>query len=195
MLFYSPVEFASMRRSGMKVIDITRKLDENIAVYEGDPRFSLETWRSIETDAFMLSKIRMGTHTGTHVDAPCHFIEGGKSIYELPLHTFVGRCVVTEDVSKCDLSSGRVLIKSTDKSRMTPAQAQRLADSHVRLVGTELMSVGGDEVHKILLGAGCVILEWIDLSKVRPGKYTLSAAPLKIDADGSPVRACLITED
>ena len=179
----------------MKVIDITHKLDEKTAVYEGDPRFSIETWRNIASDGYMLSKMRMGTHTGTHVDAPRHYIRGGKSVYEMPLHTFVGECIVTEDIDKCDLLTRRVLIKSKGKFSLSVESAQRLIDNRVMLIGTEQMSIGGDEVHELLLGAGCAILEWVDLSKVNPGKYILSAAPLKIDADGSPVRACLIAEE
>ncbi len=177
----------------MKLIDITVKLDEDLAVYKGDPHFMLETWRTIENDGYMLSKIRMGTHSGTHIDAPCHFIDGGKSIYELPLHMFVGKCVVAESADDADCSLGKVLIKG--KNALTEAQARRLVKNHVRLVGTERMSVGTDEVHKILLDAGCVILERIALSRVKPGEYTLSSAPLKIDADGSPVRAYLMTEE
>ena len=143
----------------------------------------------------MLSKVTMGTHTGTHVDAPCHFIKGGKSVYEMPIHMFVGRCAVTDNIDECDLSLRRVLIKGKGKFTLTAQSAKRLADNHVMMVGTEQMSIGDDEVHKILLGAGCAVLEWIDLSKVPAGEYILSAAPLKIDADGSPVRACLIAEE
>lgn len=177
----------------MKIIDITQKLDENTTVYQGDPRFVMETFRSIEKDNFMLSKLRMGTHTGTHVDAPCHFMRGGKTISEIPLKVFVGDCVVVNDLSEFNGGAERVLIKGGQ--RLNEADAQKLVDLRVCLIGTGNLSIGGDAVHKILLGHGCMILESLDLKKTEPGKYLLSAAPLKIDGDGSPVRACLIVKD
>ena len=73
----------------MEIIDISIKLDENTPVYAGDPRFQKEIWRSVDRDQYMLSKLRMGTHTGTHVDAPCHFIEKARAICDLSLRKFV----------------------------------------------------------------------------------------------------------
>lgn len=178
----------------MKVLDITRKLDESIPVYQGDPRFSLEVWRSIDKDSFMLSKIRMGTHSGTHIDAPCHFIEGGKSVYELPIQTLVGPCVVTDDPTKCSYATRRVLVRGA-KGRLDAETARLLIKNGVSVIGTEHQSIGDDDVHKILLGNDCIIIECLCLDKVAPGEYTLCAPPLKIEADGSPVRACLIKEE
>lgn len=176
----------------MEIIDITIKLDENTPIYAGDPRFSREVWRSVQQDTYMLSKLRMGSHTGTHVDAPCHFIDGAKSVYGMPLHKFVGYCKVYDTFADYDGTAKRVLFK--DKARLTAEQAEILVKDQVELVGTEAASIGDDEVHKILLNRECVILEWLNLSKADAGKYFLSAAPLKIDADGSPVRACLVKD-
>ena len=175
----------------MEIIDITIKLDENTPIYAGDPRFEREVWRCVENDQYMLSKLRMGSHTGTHVDAPCHFIDKGKSIYELPLKKFVGDCVVLDSIDDYDGKAEKVLLKGKN-AKLTIAQAQKLVDHRVTLVGTEAASIGGDEVHKVLLGSECVILEWLSLEKVPVGEYFLNAAPLKIDADGSPVRAYLV---
>lgn len=177
----------------MRVKDITMLLDENVPIYEGDPRFSVEPRRSIQDDGYALSKLRMGSHTGTHVDAPCHFIEGGKMVAELPLKIFVGRCLVVEDVEDVPEGMHRVLLSSKKGAgRLTAAQAEKLLKKRVRLIGTEHLSIGDDQVHRLLLGNDCVILEALDLSGVEPGEYLLSAAPLKIEADGSPLRACLI---
>lgn len=178
------------------MIDITLKLDENTAVYEGDPRFYLERWRNIEQDGFMLSRITMGTHTGTHMDAPCHFIEGGKAICDLPLDLFVGECLVTDNINAFTGGYKRVLFScAKGGGRLTEEQARRLVDLRVCLVGTEMLSIGNDAVHKILLGADCAIIEKLNLRQVRPGTYDLCAAPLKIDADGTPVRAFLIERE
>jgi len=180
----------------MRVIDITHKLDEDVMIYEGDPRFSCETWRCIRDDGYMLSIMRMGTHTGTHVDAPCHFIDGGKTVAELPIKWFVGRCVVIDNVDELEPGISRVLLtERTGGGRLTLQQAQRLLDMRVRLVGTEKLSIGNDQVHRLLLGNECVILEALNMKDVAAGNYILSAAPLKIDADGSPLRACLIEPD
>ncbi len=180
----------------MRVIDITHKLDENVIIYEGDPRFSCETWRSVKDDGYMLSKMRMGTHTGTHVDAPCHFIDGGKTIAEVPLKRFVGKCIVTDDVDSIQPDCSRVIITAkSNGGKLTIQQAQKLLDSKVRLVGTGELSIGNDDVHKLLLANECVILEALNLQDAKVGSYILSAAPLKINADGSPIRACLIEPD
>ena len=77
-------------------------------------------------------------------------------------------------------------------AKLTLAQAQKLIESRALLIGTEAASIGDDEVHRILLGGECILLEWLALEKAPAGKYFLNAAPLKIDADGSPVRAYLI---
>lgn len=174
----------------MEIIDISIKLDENTPVYAGDPRFQREVWRSVDRDTYMLSKLRMGTHTGTHVDAPSHYYDEAKSVYELPLRKFVGDCMVLESFADYDGQCERVLLKGNTK--LTPQQAQMLVKNRAILVGTESGSIGDDEVHKILLGNECVILEWLCLKKASAGRYFLAAPPLKIDADGSPVRACLI---
>lgn len=175
----------------MEIIDISIKLDENTPVYTGDPRFQKEIWRSVERDTYMLSKIRMGTHTGTHVDAPCHYFESERSVYDLPLRKFVGNCAVLNSFEDYCGQSRRILLKGKN-TKLTVAQAQKLVDNRVMLIGTESASIGDDEVHKILLGSECIILEWLLLDKAPVGKYFLSAAPLKIDTDGSPVRAYLI---
>lgn len=180
----------------MRVIDITLPLDENVAIYEGDPRYASEVWSSIEQDGYMLSKISMGTHTGTHVDAPCHFVRDGKSIRDLSIKRFVGRCVVLSDIDSFEGGYSRVLISSKKGGgRLTEQQAEELLEKRVRLVGTELLSIGNDRVHKILLGGDCLILEALCLEGVLEGEYVLSATPLKIDADGSPLRAVLIEPD
>ena len=108
----------------------------------------------------------------------------------MPLRKFVGECAVLDSIGDYDGTAERILLKGSGK--LNVQQAQKLVDQRISLIGTEAASIGDDEVHRILLGSECIILEWINLEKAPAGKYFLNAAPLKIDADGSPVRAYLI---
>jgi len=178
----------------MRVIDITITLDENVKIYEGDPRFEKKQLTFIEEHGYAISHLSMGTHTGTHVDAPSHFIEDGKSLGDISLRRFVGRCIVVDQFDPQKIHGySRVIIKG--RYKLSAEQARQLVEMGVRLVGTDRLSVGGDEVHKVLLGAGCVLLESLKLDEVECREYVLNALPLKIDADGSPIRACLIAMD
>lgn len=177
----------------MKIIDITRKLDENVMIYEGDPKFVASQIREIEADGYEISKLSMGSHTGTHLDAPCHFILEGRTAYELPLSYCVGDCVVVDDLEEIDGTVKKALWTSKKGGgRLTSEEAEMLIEKGIHLIGTEKLSIGGDEIHRKLLGNGCIILEALDLKKAEAKKYFLSAAPLKMDADGSPLRAYLI---
>ena len=178
----------------MKFLDITTMLDESTPIYKGDPKFSVETFHSIEQDGYTISKLRMGSHAGTHIDAPSHFVENGKKICEMSLKATVGACVVLSRLADYRGQADKILLR-TGAGRLDLKQAEMLVDERVTLVGTENMSIGDDSVHRMLLKNGCVILEKIDLTRVRDGNYLLSAAPLKIEADGSPVRAFLIEMD
>jgi len=181
--------------AAIKIFDITFVLNEETKVYEGDPHFIKEEVFTLERDGFALSVIRMGSHAGTHTDAPCHFIRGGKSLLDIPLTSYIGECRVAgmdelKDLPPCE----KVLIKSKpgQEARLTQLQAEALIRRGVNLVGTDALSVGDDTVHRTLLESDCVIIEHLMLDDVPAGKYMLYAFPLKIDADGAPIRACLI---
>jgi len=177
----------------MKVIDISMELNEETPIYEGDPRFSRDIWTTIRDNGYVISKLRMGTHTGTHVDAPQHFLERGKSVREISVHRFIGRCYVTSDINNIPAGYERVLINSRNGGgRLTPAEAEMLVNRRVRLIGTDKLSIGEDKVHRILLTGDCMIIEGLVLNGVEDGEYTISAAPLKMDTDGSPIRAVLM---
>ena len=172
-------------------------LNEETKVYEGDPHFIKKEVFTLEQDGFALSMIRMGSHAGTHTDAPSHFIPGGKTLLDIPLCSYIGPCRVVgmdalEGLSACE----KVLIKSMpdQPARLTVRQAKSLVKKGVKLVGTDSLSIGDDAVHRTLLEKDCVIIESLQLEAVPAGKYTLFALPLKIDADGSPIRACLIPD-
>lgn len=183
--------------STIKIIDITSELNEKTPIYEGDPRIRVEQVFTVESDGFAMTELSMGSHSGTHIDAPGHYIAGGRGVSEIPLTDTVGDCVVvTKGNMKIPAKIKRVLIKGHDdkSGKLSEAQAQKLVDAGVRLVGTNGLSIGSDEVHDILLTEGCCILESLDLDKAEPGEYFLCALPLKIAADGAPLRACLIQD-
>ena len=170
---------------------------------------------------YNLSTISMSVHIGTHMDAPLHFVNGGNTMETLPIDAVIGPARVIEirnpnqitadELEPHGLREGeRVLFKTSNSFRQwktdefvkdfvyIPASAAHyLAARKIRTVGIDCLSVGGWEVdgaetHRIILGAGIWIIEWLDLSAVEPGDYELACLPLKlIGAEGAPARAVL----
>ena len=192
-----------------RIIDISQEVF-SCCVFPGDPFPERESVMSIrDGDVCNLTAFSMCAHNGTHIDAPFHFIDEGKTVEQMGLETFVGECYValhSGDVSAEDAEaimerakeSGapeRILIAG--KATVTAGAARVFADSGVLLVGNESQTVGPEnapkEVHLILLGAGVVLLEGIVLKNVSEGRYFLSAAPISLGGcDGAPCRAYLI---
>ena len=193
-----------------RIIDISQELF-SCRVYPGDPAPKRERLLSVENgDPCNLTALSLCAHNGTHVDAPFHFLSEGKTIDQMGLTPFVGRCFVarhTGDVTLSDAESMLRQAKDADAPRLliagkctvTAGAARAFAEAGLLLVGNESQTVGPEnaprEVHLILLGAGVALLEGVVLSGVAPGRYFLSAAPLNLaGADGAPCRAYLIAE-
>jgi arylformamidase len=199
-------------------IDVSVAVRERMPIYDGDPGVAIELAKAIERgDPANVTRLVMGAHTGTHVDAPCHFIPGGAGAGELPLEPFVGPCVVAEGssatrgldaafVASLALPPGseRVLLKtpnselwahdtfSRDFLRLDGGGARALIARGVRLVGIDYLSVGDPEAHVALLERGVGVIEGLDLRRVAPGRYFLVCLPVKIaGSDGAPARALL----
>jgi arylformamidase len=203
-------------------IDISVPIRDAMAHWPSDPPVSIKRAKDIEQgDTANLSVISMGAHSGTHVDAPIHFIEEGKGVDNIPLDIVVGRARVIEirdpELIKPEELAGhrirrgeRILFKTRNSSHVwqkdefvedfvfiSDAAADLLVDSGVRLIGIDYLSVGsfkhgGSYVHKTLLGGGIWIIEGLNLSNVTSGKYDLICLPLRIVAgDGAPARAIL----
>lgn len=195
----------------MMIYDISQEVF-SCKVFPGDPSPEAERMLSIEKgDVCNLTKISMCAHNGTHVDAPYHFLDEGRTLDQIPLEAFVGDCFVVHhegDVNAenareiltkaCALQAGeRILIGG--KATVTEEAAKVFAEAGIKLIGNESQTVGPENgpmaVHLILLGAEVVLLEGIVLKKVPEGKYLLNAAPLNLaGADGAPCRAILIKE-
>ncbi|MBR6642492.1 MAG: cyclase family protein [Lachnospiraceae bacterium] len=204
----------------MKIYDISQEVF-SCTVFPGDPSPQKEIMMSMNDGSlYNLSALHMCAHNGTHVDAPYHFIENGKTIEQVSLEKFVGLCyvaehdgiVTAEDATEIlrkaetaskgcpltgdtDSASKRILIKGN--AEVSAEAARVFSDEGVLLVGNESQTVGPEnapmEVHLILLGAEVVLLEGIRLAKVPEGVYLLNAAPLNLGgADGAPCRAILL---
>lgn len=188
----------------MRIIDISRELS-SAPVYPGDPPPKIIPLSRIALgDASNTSALSLCTHNATHIDSPLHFVPDGTDIASVDLDYCVGECSVVEfngillGAQAEELVPGlhqRILFKG--KMELSPSAAFVLSTSGIKLVGVEAQSVALAEcsaaVHRQLLGSGMVLLEGIDLLKVRQGSYFLFAAPIKIaECDGSPVRAVLI---
>jgi arylformamidase len=209
----------------MRLFDITRPLQPGMAVWPGDQAY-YHFWTSEmrQGAAANVSAILLSVHTGTHADAPLHFIPNGLSIDNIPLEVFVGPAVVV-DCSNVDVISPdvvedrlkdvaqvqRVLFRTRSSLRdnfawevdfpyFLPETIDLLAERSVVLIGTDAPSVDPFDsedlpVHHRLSEKGIVNLENLLLKDVEPGSYQLFALPLKLEGlDGAPVRAILVKD-
>lgn len=202
----------------MRLIDISQPLYKGMTVWPGDPEFSYRLIATQEVDGANVGYMQMGTHTGTHIDAPLHIRSRGKSIVDLDLDVFIGPAqliylpnrveIGVEDIQSYDLNGVSRLLIRTDawKDRTTfpssfpyidPKLPYYLAKQGVRLIGVDLPSVDAIDshdlpAHQAFYEQGIIILEGLVLDQVEEGTYELIAFPLKIqDGDASPVRAVL----
>ncbi len=209
--------------AAMRVFDVSVPLRADIPTYLDEPGPELEFRSSLSRgDPMTTTVLSLGSHTGTHVDAPSHFLEGAAAVEGLSTQALVGPARVVEfageshitaaDLTAMGLPAGseRVLFKTrngrlwedtafrTDFIALAPDAARALVELGVGLVGIDYLSIerfGPQryEVHEALLGAGVVVLEGLDLRAVPPGDYFLACAPLNVvGAEGAPARTFLI---
>ena len=219
----------------MRYFDISLPLHEGLVAWPGDVKFSRQESRGTA----IVSKLLMSSHTGTHIDAPRHFLFNNQGVDKIALQKLIGKCKVIEikssspgegrmstpggqerlkgksqikasDLQKLNIQAGDRILFKTSNSKLLKLKkfisdyvslsleaAKYLANKKISLVGIdyfgiEAKSAPGHPVHKTLLRAGIVILEGLDLSKIKPGNYNLAALPLLIKAgDGSPARVIL----
>ncbi len=203
-------------------IDVSVPLKNGMVHWPGDREFVRNHTSSMEAgDQANVSEISGSAHTGTHMDAPVHFIEDGRSIDTIPLDACIGpaRVIHIEDpeliriaeLEPHGIAAGERILFRTSNSAFVwktdefqkkfvhiPADtAEWLAERRVRTVGVDYLSVGGyesdgAETHRNLLGAGVWIIEGLVLTDVEPGNYDLICLPLRlIGSDGAPARAAL----
>lgn len=202
----------------MELIDITVPLGAGMVVWEGDPGVHTELVDSMERgDAYNLTRLDLSVHSGTHVDAPRHFLAGGATVEQIAPDALLGPVTVVDAtavegtldaqaLAGLDLPADRErLIFKTTNSRLydldefvsdhvsfDESGAGALVEGGTRAVGIDYLSIGDDEAHRVLLGAGVVPIETLDLRGVEPGAYELICLPLAIlGSDGAPARALL----
>jgi arylformamidase len=205
----------------MKIFDISMPVYSGMVVYPGDPDVSIRKNKTFRKDSVLVSNIAMGLHTGTHIDAPLHYLPEGKAIDEIPLESLTGNALV------CDLSSVNDCIRATNLQKfliekgdivflktknsankgkkfskkyvyLDETGADYLIEKKVKAVGIDCLSIekfsSGDAiVHKKLLGKEIPIIEGLVLGHVAAGRYLTHCAPLKImGAEASPARCVLV---
>ena len=205
----------------MKLIDVTVPLDADLPTYPNNTPFTLEPIKRLARgDSSNVSSLHLSAHTGTHVDAPRHFFDDGAAADALPLEMLVGRTRVIEittrraigadDLAPLDLSDDvRVLIKTVnsrlwgsaefhaDYVGVTESAAKHLVEHGIKVVGIDYLSVEefrkpGAPAHRLLLGAGTIVIEGLNLRDVEPGVYDMYCLPLRVvGSDGAPARVIL----
>jgi arylformamidase len=197
-------------------------LRSGLVHWPGDPEVSISRISSIEDgDECNVSTISMSAHTGTHMDAPLHFLANGAGLDRLPLDAVIGparviairdpRSVTAAELARHRIRRGeRVLFKTQgaaarwkrgtfdeDYVYVSLDAARFLAARGVRVVGVDYLSVGGfledsAETHRTLLSAGIWIIEGLDLARIATGRYDMVCLPLRIaGGDGAPARVAL----
>ncbi len=188
-----------------------------MVTYPGDPAVRIERVSAIADGAVAnLSRLDFGAHSGTHVDAPVHFVDGAPSAESLPLEVLIGRARVVDAtavdrqldeaaLAELDPRGDRILFKTRNSElwardefaddfvSLTADGAAFLLARGVRLVGIDYLSIGDEAAHLALLRAGVVTIEGLDLRQVDAGEYRLVCAPLKlVGSDGAPARVLLL---
>jgi len=195
------------------IYDITRPLQNGMPFYPGDtkPVFSL-----LDSGDFQITQMSICSHTGTHIDAPAHYIKNGTPIDQIAINVMCGPCRVLDirecgsvispkDISNLESNDKRLIIKTGYNGEtfdpsypgLSPEAADYLVKSGICCLGIDTPSIepfhGDGTVHRRLFLAGIPIIENLDLSQVTAGSYILLALPLLLtDGDGSPCRAVLL---
>jgi arylformamidase len=191
----------------MKLIDVSVPLDASLASYPNNLPFSLEAVKRLARgDSSNVSALHMSAHSGTHVDAPRHFYDEGSGTEALPLEMLIGKARVIElrprggitadELATLDLSEDvRVLIKTQNSKLWGDPEFHK--DHGIKVVGVDYLSVEvfktpGAPAHHVLLGAGTIVIEGLNLRDVDPGVYEMLCLPLKVvGSDGAPARVVL----
>lgn len=212
----------------MKHYDISVEITNELAVWPTDRKPDIrDAMRIANGDEANTSDLSMGIHTATHIDAPYHFVSGGRAAGEIPLETLIGRARVIDipgvshinaemlESLRLPPGSERLLFRTVNSPRwksdrtvfheeyvaLTADAASWIVSKGIKLVGIDYLSVQPYEdkdqkTHRILLDAGVIILEGLDLSDVPAGEYSLFCLPLKMSSrDGAPARAILTSID
>jgi arylformamidase len=206
----------------MPLYDATLPIRQGMLTFPGDPPFRMSPFFSrTQGDPFNLSLVSMGTHMGTHVDAPAHYLDGGATVDQIPLDVLIGPGVILDMTGRSFVDRRaleesnldnhvRVLLKTdngpklsnsefhTDFIQLTEDAAHLLVERKVLLVGIDYLSIEGYEnptapVHRALLSSGVLVVEGLNLVQIPAGPCEIYCMPLKIaGADGAPARVLIL---
>ncbi|OGR88536.1 MAG: arylformamidase [Elusimicrobia bacterium RIFCSPLOWO2_01_FULL_60_11] len=202
--------------------DVSVPLQDGMVHWPGDPEVRIKVIHDIKKgDACTVRHLSMGSHTGTHMDAPSHFLRGARAIDKMPFEATVGparvipihhkESITVRELERHRILKGeRILFKTRNSGSLWKKKkfakdfvyiskdaAAYLAGRKIRMVGVDYLSVGGfyadgPAIHRQLLQAGVWIVEGLDLKRIPPGRYDLVCLPLKLrEGDGAPARAIL----
>ena len=203
-------------------IDASVPLRTGMVHWPTDPSVRIERFADMDKGAVCnVSKMDMCAHAGTHMDGLNHFIKNGAPLDTVPFDAVIGPCHVVEikdadsvkaaELKRFKLGRGeRILLRTRNSKRewweedfdtqfihISREAAEHLVECGIRTIGIDYLSVGGYqrdgvECHQVLLGAGIWIIEGLNLTRVKPGRYDLVCLPVKIrNSDGAPARAIL----
>lgn len=204
----------------MKIFDISWPITPEITEYKNKKTVRIDHVKIFERDAVRESVIQLGSHTGTHIDAPSHFMASGTSLEDMPLDACIGECVVidctnlpviTADILRAhDIAAHAIVLCKTDNSDCEPtaafnanfvyldsSAAQYLAEKQIKAVGIDYLGIERNqpahETHIYLMQEGITIIEGLRLANVPAGRYELICLPLKIEGvEAAPARAVLL---
>jgi kynurenine formamidase len=199
-----------------KIYDLTRTISHDMQVYPGDPQPKFDPHATIKDNEVNVTTIKLGSHTGTHVDAPRHFLQEGNSVDVEPLDKFIGdaaiidasdkNSVTSEDFSGYDIRSNDIVLiytgtgdRQTDFTYLDISAAKWIVEHGAKCIGIDTASVEkyGDKdapVHKILLARNIGIIENLtNLKEFAGGRMFFVCLPLPLKGiDGSPARAVFV---
>ncbi|MFA5266762.1 MAG: cyclase family protein [Methanoregula sp.] len=201
----------------MKIIDVTRALKKDMLVYPGDV---IPSFTQTDQGLYYISDLHMSSHTGTHIDAPVHYLKTGDTIDTIPLCKLIGRTRVIDVSDSSTLITAahlkgrlegvtRLLLKTGFSGMDTFIEeypslafdaACLITDNRIECLGIDSPSIESfncdGSVHRRLLSNGCIIIELLDLSDVPEGDYEMIALPLRLAGlDGSPARVILMKQE
>lgn len=196
----------------MKYIDLSVDINENTPVYPGDPKTKIQQCGILDKNGYEDHYLCIGTHSGTHIDAPSHMVKNGKNLNKIPLEQFVGNGIVInidkkfdmEIIKKAPIKKGDIVLFNTGMSKfyhqsiyydnrpaMTEETAHYLVNKKIKMVGVDMCSVDYEpfSIHRILLKKNILIIENLtNLDQLDGKEFKVYAFPIKLQIDGAPAR-------
>ncbi len=196
----------------MTLIDLTMTLNNELPNYPGDAKPEFPRLAEISKQGWNEYGLNINNHTGTHIDAPWHMIEGAKKMKDFKIETFTGEAMLLDcrgqseiNVDVSEVKSGDIVLLRSDYTKkmheedyftanpvVTMKLAQQLVDKKIKMLGIDSFTPDNVPfpVHKLLLGNDVLILEnLVNLDKISSKRFKLFAFPIKLENDGAPVRA------